>query len=140
MKTQILLLILVFIATSLLGGENEIREAYTKVHQAKDTEAFLRLVEFSDDTPEWIRAQIIESFKSDSAFKVTSIDFTPTPPDFLSSFEYEGVTYVSTLSPLVRMKVSFSTEDQGKAKITSTTYTIGEKDGIWRIISAKPKK
>jgi hypothetical protein len=140
MKIHHLLLILGITASSLIGGEVQMREAYTKVHEAKDIEAFSRLIEFSYDTPEWIRAQVIESFKGDSSLKVTAIEFTPIPLDFRSSFEYEGVTYVSTLAPQAIMKVSFAIEGQGKSKITATNYTIGEKDGIWRIISAKPKK
>lgn len=127
-------------AFQALAADNQKRfaDAYREAHLAKNTEAFLALVEISPDTPEWIRAQIVETFESDSELTIKEIAFEPLGEDFSMSFEYEGVTYVPTLEPMMSMAISFDEAGQGRAMITGTTYIIGEKEGALRIVTAKP--
>jgi hypothetical protein len=132
--------LLIAVHSALAGAQDDFAAAYRKAHEAQNVEAFSALVEFSPDTPDWIRNQILESFKSDSKLLITDISFLPLDEKFKSSFEYQGVIYVPTAEPKLKMAVKYDEASQGRAKVTGSTYTIGELNGLLRIISAKPKK
>lgn len=131
-----------FVAEVISISVNSIYEvfesAYRRAHEAKNTEAFVSLVEFAPDTPAWMREQAIETFESDTKLKVIEISFEPLD-DVEFSFVYEGVVYVPTLEPVVAMAIRFDEAGQGDAMITGTTYLLGEKEGSMRIVAAKPK-
>lgn len=140
MKRLILLPFLCLIWTSSLNASNReaLVESYRMAHETKDLELFLSLVEFAPSTPQWMREQMIESFKTDADLTITDITLEPIDPDFQNSFEYEGIKYVPTLDPRLLLNVSFDEAGQGAAMITGTVFTIGEANGVLRIVSAKP--
>lgn len=70
---------------------------------------------------------------------MTEISFLPLDETFQASFEHQGVTYVPTAEPKIRMQVKYDEATQGRAKVTGATYTLGEIRGELRIVSAKPK-
>lgn len=140
MKTLLLIFTISLTGLASLSAEPEktLVEEYRKAHEDKNLKLFLSLVEFAPTTPEWIKEQVKESFQTDSELTISEIGFKPLPPDFEASFEYEGTKYVTTLVPKKLLKVSFDEAGQGPAMITGTTFTIGEKEGVLKIVSAKP--
>jgi hypothetical protein len=142
MKKLLAIVTVLLFATqnAFADSKEEFASSYRKAHDSQSVEAFSELIEFSPDTPEWIKNQILESFKADAKLTVTEITFLPLDEKFKASFEYQGVTYIPTAVPIMKMSVKYDESTQGRAKVTRATYTIGEISGKLRIVSAKPKK
>ena len=67
---------------------------------------------------------------------IQSIEFEPLTGSPEESIEYshQGMDYVTTLEPSLRMRVRYETEDRFES-----LFSIGQNDaGEWRIISSRP--
>lgn len=137
--SAVLLMLLAVLMPLRADDREAFAAAYRQVHEARDVPGFMALVEVAESTPDWLKAQLADTFITDSRLKITGIEFHPLEPDFNMVIEYEGVTYVPTLTPELRMAISFDEEGQGEVMITGTTYTLGRKDGGFRIVSPKPQ-
>ena len=128
---------------SLLADDSAQRlcAAYQQAHATKDVAAFLQLIEFDRTTPELTRIQIAEAFKNTLPRRVSAVEVHELAGTERTSFEIGGVSYVTTLPVIKKLKIAYSEEGQGgAARVTTTTFLLGEKAGKYRIVSTMPKK
>ncbi len=142
MKTLGALFLLLACTAGLLANDSGPRlcTAYQQAHAAKDVNAFLELIEFARTTPELTRTQIAEAFSRSLSRRISTIEIQELTGTERTSFESGGVAYVTTLPVVRRLKISYTEEGQGPARVTTTTYLLGEKSGEYRIVSTMPKK
>jgi hypothetical protein len=142
MKTLRTLFLLLVSTTGLLANDSGQRlcTAFQQAHASKDVKAFLELIEFSSTTPELTRTQIAEAFGNSLSRRISTIEIQELTGAERTSFESGGVAYVTTLPVTKRLKISYTEEGQGPARVTTTTYLLGEKSGEYRIVSTMPKK
>jgi hypothetical protein len=139
MKT-VLLFLFSLLAAEAFAGDKEDRfvRRLRALHEARDIEGLLSLVEFGDgDTPRMIRDSKRKSFEAVSKSKVTSVTVQEVTDDeakdFAAPFEHEGVTYVPTLSVVAKVVIAFEDQTPGPAKVLSVAQPLGVKDGEFRM-------
>jgi len=139
MKILSSIAIFLLVAASCFGGEKE-KEFEQSFREAlsKSDEATIALVEFSRSTPKLFRDMIIQSLKEDRTKKIKSISFIDIPEDSAFEFEYEGVTYITTLPVLKEMKIAYDMTDDTSG-VDGTTYRLGLRDDHYKIVAPKPK-
>jgi len=67
------------------------------------------------------------------------VTFHTLPADTKLEFEYEGITYETTLPVVLEFKVLYDMTND-KSGINSSTYRLGLKDERYFIVAPKPKK
>lgn len=121
-------------------ADKRLSAAYQQAHAAKDVKAFLQLIEFSNTTPELTRTQIAEAFKNSLTRHIATVEVQDLAGTERTSYEVGGVAYVTTLPVVKKLKIAYTEEGQGPARVTNTTFLLGEKAGEYRIVSTMPKK
>jgi hypothetical protein len=142
MKTIRLIAIAAAFISPLWAAPSE--EAFSKklldVYRRADVEGFLSLVEFDESTPRKIRDQHRDSFLHDAQKKVSGAKFETLSGKEITSYQKEGVTAVTTLTPVIKIVVSFD-DEATRPKLVASTYLLGVKGDEYRIVSVKiPKK
>ena len=142
MKSLRTLVLFLACTTGLLAGEagQRLGAAYQQAHAAKDVDAFLQLIEFASTTPELTRTQIATAFKNSLTRRIATVEVQELSGTERTSYEIGGVAYVTTLPVIKKLKIAYSEEGQGPARVTFTTFLLGEKEGEYRIVSTMPKK
>lgn len=142
MKTLRTLVLFLACTAGLFADDAEQRlcAAYQQAHATKDVKAFLQLIEFDSTTPERTRTQIAEAFKNSLPRRVSVVEVQGLSGTERTSYEVGGVAYVTTLPVTKKLKITYTEEGQGAARVTFTTYLLGEKAGACRIVSTMPKK
>lgn len=142
MKSLRTLVLFLACTAGLFAGDADKRlsAAYQQAHAAKDVKAFLQLIEFSNTTPELTRTQIAEAFKNSLTRHIATVEVQDLAGTERTSYEVGGVAYVTTLPVVKKLKIAYTEEGQGPARVTNTTFLLGEKAGEYRIVSTMPKK
>ena len=139
MKIKAITSILILFASVCFAGEKEkaFEEAFLTA-VSTDDEAILKLVEFSRSTPKLFRDMIIQSLKEDRKKKIESITFSAPAEDATFEFEYEEVTYTTSLPVEKEMKIKYDMTND-KSGVDGTTYRLGLRDGSYKIVAPTPK-
>lgn len=139
MKKSLLVLSLTFSVLNLQAGEkeDEFEKSFFNAIATSD-EAMFKLVEFGEGAPLLFDDLLKDSLKKERIKKITEVKFLPLEDDTITEFNYEGVDYVTTLPIEIRFNVTYKKTDD-KAQVTSTSYSLGTKDGVYKIVAPKPK-
>lgn len=127
-------------ATLLVASEKEQRFQDEFVRAVNESDkALLKLVKFSDQTPKVFREIIRKSLKEERSKKRKAMSFLDPAPDTVFEFEYEGVTYTTTLPVVKEFKITYDMTDDTSG-VDGTTYRLGLENGQYRIVAPTPKK
>lgn len=139
MKSTSIILAVLLAATSCFGGEQEtaFEESFRTAISTSD-EATLKLVAFSRSTPVLFRDMIVQSLKEDRTKKVKTITFLDPAKEAAFEFEYEGVTYTTTLPVLKEMKITYDMTND-TSSVDGTTYRLGLDGDHYKIVAPTPK-
>ena len=141
MKTIRLLTVILASLASLWAAPSE--EAFSKklleVYRRADVEGFLSLVEFAESTPPEMREQMRSSFVYNAKRKTSGAKFEALSGKEITSYEKDGAIMTTTLTPVVKVVVSFDDEAE-RPKLVAFTYLLGIKGDEYRIVSVKVQK
>lgn len=111
-------------------------DAFTKANQATEVEPMLAIYAL-EGTTENTKNLLKNALLYELGLPIQSIEFEPLTGSPEESIEYshQGLDYVATLEPSLRMRVRYGTEDRFES-----LFSIGQNSaGQWRIISSRPK-
>lgn len=141
MKTILLLAISWALISPLGAAPSE--EAFSRrlldLYRRADVQEFISLVEIDESTPKEIRDQHRDAFVYNAKRKVAGAKFEALSGKESTSFEKDGVTMGTTLTPVVKIVVSFDDEAE-RPKLVAVTYLLGIKSDEYRIVSVKVQK
>ncbi len=119
------------------------QDAFSKklldVYARGDVEGFLSLVEIDESTPKEIRAQHREEFMHDAKKKILGVKFEALSGKENTSYERKGETFITTLTPVIKVVVSFDDPNE-RPKLISSTHLLGIKGDEYRIVSVRIAK
>ena len=110
-------------------------DSFTKANQATEVEPMLAIYAL-EGTTENTKNLLKNALLYELGLPIQSIEFEPLTGSPEESIEYshQGMDYVATLEPSLRMRVRYETEDRFES-----LFSIGQNDaGEWRIISSRP--
>ena len=110
-------------------------DAFTKANQATEVEPMLAIYAL-EGTTENTKNLLKNALLYELGLPIQSIEFAALTGSPEESIEYshQGVDYVATLKPSLRMRVRYETEDRFES-----LFSIGKNGaGQWRIISSRP--
>jgi hypothetical protein len=110
-------------------------DAFTKANQATGVDPMLAIYAL-EGTTENTKNLLKNALLYELGLPIQSIEFEPLTGSPEESIEYshQGMDYVATLEPSLRMRVRYETEDRFES-----LFSIGQNDaGEWRIISSRP--
>ena len=110
-------------------------DAFTEANQAPEVEPMLAIYAL-EGTTENTKNLLKNALLYELGLPIQSIEFEPLTGSPEESIEYshQGMDYVATLEPSLRMRVRYDTEDRFES-----LFSIGQNDaGEWRIISSRP--
>jgi Tfp pilus assembly protein PilP len=110
-------------------------DAFTEANQASEIEPMLAIYAL-EGTTENTKNLLKNALLYELGLPIQSIEFEPLTGSPEESIEYshQGMDYVATLEPSLRMRVRYETEDRFES-----LFSIGQNDaGEWRIISSRP--
>ena len=110
-------------------------DAFTEASQATEVEPMLAIYAL-EGTTENTKNLLKNALLYELGLPIQSIEFEPLTGSPEESIEYshQGVDYIATLEPSLRMRVSYGTEDRFES-----LFSIGQNGaGQWRIISSRP--
>ena len=141
MKTIRLITIVATLISPLWAAPSE--EVFSKklldVYRRADVEGFLSLVEIDESTPKEVRDQVRDNFVYNAKKKASGAKFEALSGKEVTSYEKDGVTMVTTLPPVVKIRVSFDDEAE-RPKLVAFTYLLGIKGDEYRIVCPTVKK
>jgi len=132
------LLFLSFLTVSAGDKEEAFQSVFLEALSTSD-EALFELVEFSKDGNPLFDQMLRESLVEERTRKIKEIEFGELPEDMMLEFTYEETTYIPTL-PIEKEFIITYEETDKNSSITATTYRLGTKEGVYKIVSSKPKK
>ena len=110
-------------------------DAFTEANQATGVDPMLAIYAL-EGTTENTKNLLKNALLYELGLPIQSIEFEPLTGSPEESIEYshQGMDYVATLEPSLRMRVRYETEDRFES-----LFSIGQNDaGEWRIISSRP--
>ncbi len=110
-------------------------DAFTEANQATEVEPMLAIYAL-EGTTENTKNLLKNALLYELGLPIQSIEFEPLTGSPEESIEYshQGVDYIATLEPSLRMRVRYGTEDRFES-----LFCIGKNGaGQWRIISSRP--
>jgi hypothetical protein len=111
-------------------------DAFTEANQATGVEPMLAIYAL-DGTTENTKNLLKNAVLYELGLPIQSIEFEPLTGSPEESIEYthQGVDYIATVEPSLRMRVRYKTEDRFES-----LFSIGQNDASeWRIVSSRPK-
>ena len=109
--------------------------AFTKANQATEVAPMLALYAL-DGTTENTKNLLKNALLYELGLPIQSIEFealTGSPEESIE-YRHQGLNYIATLEPSLRMRVRYQTEDRFES-----LFSIGKNSaGQWRIISSRP--
>ena len=111
-------------------------DAFSNANQATGVEEMLALYAL-DGTTENTKNLLKNAILYELGLPIQSISFEPLAGLPVESIEYshQGVDYVATLEPSLRMRIRYATKDHFES-----LYSIAQNDaGEWRIVSSRPR-
>jgi hypothetical protein len=110
-------------------------DAFTKANQASEIEPMLAIYAL-EGTTENTKNLLKNALLYELGLPIQSIEFealTGSPEESIE-YSHQGVDYIATLKPSLRMRVRYETEDRFES-----LFSIGQNGaGQWRIISSRP--
>ena len=109
--------------------------AFTEANQATEVEPMLAIYAL-EGTTENTKNLLKNALLYELGLPIQSIEFEALTGSHEESIEYrhQGVDYIATLEPSLRMRVRYETEDRFES-----LFSIGKNSaGQWRIISSRP--
>ena len=110
-------------------------DAFTEANQASEIEPMLAIYAL-EGTTENTKSLLKNALLYELGLPIQSIEFealTGSPEESIE-YSHQGVDYVATLKPSLRMRVRYETEDRFES-----LFSIGKNGaGQWRIISSRP--
>lgn len=141
MRTTRLIVIAVALFSCLSAAPS--KEGFSKkllnAYQRVDVDSFLSLVANDKSTPKEIRDMHRESFLYNAKRKPSGVKFEALSGKEITSYVKDGVTLETTLTPVIKIVVSFDDVAE-KPKLLAFTYLLGIKDDEYRIVSVRPRK
>ena len=110
-------------------------DAFTEASQATEVEPMLAIYAL-EGTTENTKNLLKNALLYELGLPIQSIEFEPLTGSPEESIEYshQGLDYIATLKPSLRMRVRYETEDRFES-----LFSIGQNSaGQWRIISSRP--
>ena len=110
-------------------------DAFTEASQATEVEPMLAIYAL-EGTTENTKKLLKNALLYELGLPIQSIEFEPLTGSPEESIEYshQGLDYIATLKPSLRMRVRYETEDRFES-----LFSIGQNSaGQWRIISSRP--
>ena len=110
-------------------------DAFTEANQATEVEPMLAIYAL-EGTTENTKNLLKNALLYELGLPIQSIEFEPLTGSPEESIEYshQGLDYIATLKPSLRMRVRYETEDRFES-----LFSIGQNSaGQWRIISSRP--
>jgi hypothetical protein len=107
-------------------------------YRRADVTGFLSLVEIDESTPQEIKDLLRDSFIYDAKRKATGATIEKLSGEEVTTYQQNGVTFVTTLKPVAKAVVTF--DDESNPKLVAVTHLLGLKGGGYRIITAKVQK
>ena len=111
-------------------------DAFTEANQATGVGAMLAIYAL-EGTTENTKKLLKNAILYELGLPIQSISFEPLTglPEESIEYTHQGVDYVATLEPSMRMRVRYATGDRFES-----LYSIAQNNaGEWRIVSARPK-
>jgi hypothetical protein len=111
-------------------------DAFSEANQATGAGAMLAIYAL-EGTTENTKNLLKNAILYELGLPVESISFEPLTglPEESIEYTHQGVDYVATLEPSMRMRVRYATEDRFES-----LYSIAQNNaGEWRIVSTRPK-
>lgn len=149
MKTKLLSLIsisLLIVSGNLLAGakEDAFEKAFLNAHSTSD-DALFSLVEFNEGTPEMFDEGLKGVLRGLRDKQIERVEFIEPKKEVSIDFEYEGVTYTSTLPIQKVFEIYFMnpevvTVGKETSQLKSGMLNLGLSEGQYRIAAIKPKK
>jgi hypothetical protein len=115
--------------------QEELAASYRQFREQNNCDGILSLVYTEGVSAEHL-ALVKTQMCDFMSLPVASIEFQPVDPASTQPFSYNGKTYALTLTPINSMKVSFAKTNE-KAQANSMTALIGQKDGVFYIVTSK---
>ena len=110
-------------------------DAFTEANQAPEVEPMLAIYAL-EGTTENTKNLLKNALLYELGLPIQSIEFealTGSPEESIE-YRHQGVDYIATLKPSLRMRVRYETEDRFES-----LFSIGQNGaGQWRIISSRP--
>ncbi len=110
-------------------------DAFTEANQATEVEPMLAIYAL-EGTTENTKNLLKNALLYELGLPIQSIEFEPltgSPEEFIE-YSHQGLDYIATLKPSLRMRVRYETEDRFES-----LFSIGQNSaGQWRIISSRP--
>ena len=110
-------------------------DAFTEANQATEVEPMLAIYAL-EGTTENTKNLLKNALLYELGLPIQSIEFetlTGSPEESIE-YSHQGVDYIATLEPSLRMRVRYETEDRFES-----LFSIGQNGaGQWRIISSRP--
>lgn len=110
-------------------------KVFIEASHAADIEPMLALYELEGTTETTVNL-LKNALKYEQGLPIRSLEFEPLTgaPEETIRYDHQGIAYVSTLQPLMRMRVRYETEDHFES-----LFSIGRNAaGKWRIVSSRP--
>ena len=110
-------------------------DAFTKANQATEVEPMLAIYAL-EGTTENTKNLLKNALLYELGLPIQSIEFEPLTgsPEESIAYSHQGLDYIATLKPSLRMRVRYKTEDRFES-----LFSIGQNSaGQWRIISSRP--
>ena len=117
-------------------GHEAFADAFSEANQATGVEAMLAIYAL-EGTTENTKNLLKNAILYELGLPIQSINFEPLTglPEESIEYTHQGVNYVATLEPSLRMRVRYATEDRFES-----LYSIAQNNaGEWRIISTRPR-
>lgn len=111
-------------------------DAFIEANQATGVEAMLAIYAL-EGTTENTKNLLKNALLYELGLPIQSISFGPLTglPEESIEYAHQGVEYVATLEPSLRMRVRYATEDRFES-----LYSIAQNNaGEWRIVSTRPR-
>ena len=111
-------------------------DAFSEANQASGVEAMLAIYAL-EGTTENTKNLLKNAILYELGLPIQSINFEPLTglPEESIEYTHQGVDYVATLEPSLRMRVRYATEDRFES-----LYSIAQNNaGEWRIVSSRPR-
>ncbi len=129
------LLVLSACSTQESAELEALAQAFTEANQATEVEPMLAIYAL-EGTTENTKNLLKNALLYELGLPIQSIEFEPLTgsPEESIAYSHQGLDYIATLKPSLRMRVRYKTEDRFES-----LFSIGQNSaGQWRIISSRP--
>ena len=129
------LLVLSACSTQESAELEALAQAFTEASQATEVEPMLAIYAL-EGTTENTKNLLKNALLYELGLPIQSIEFEPLTgsPEESIAYSHQGLDYIATLKPSLRMRVRYKTEDRFES-----LFSIGQNSaGQWRIISSRP--